>query len=348
MKALATYSEKITKAYSIAERELGNTDFIKTLSENKEALLKTLQENSYVKVPFVGDFSAGKSSMINALLNLGDYLPTDITPETAVAYELWYSKGECLELWRESKLQDTYDLSRVSELTVRPGDLVKVFIDNEKVKELNDRGIVIVDMPGIDSGIEAHTSAILNYIHQGTAFVVFTDIEQGTLRGSTISFIEELKKYGINTAIFISKADKKPEEEQAKVLETVTAIAKRVLGENVYVGLASAHQGLFNDLETWLSGLSAEEMVVQKFDKSVSKFIQSVGEELALSLGVLQKGDLNYEDRIQEIAQSKEKKLAELNRNASQSQPLEESVNDIIRDIDYALKSSASKLAAIL
>jgi len=348
MKTLNNYCQKLESVFEIASETIGDKDSLERISKQKDYLIEIIKQNAYLKVPFVGDFSAGKSTMLNTYLGLDNLLPTDITPETAVAYELWYSESECLELWRDSVLIDTYPVSEIASVSVKPGDMVKLYLNNQKIKSFNEKGIVIVDMPGIDSGIEAHTSAILSYIHQGTAFAIFTDIEQGTLKGSTISFIEELKKYGIQAAIFISKADKKPEIEQEQVLQTVSSIAKRIISDDVFVGLTSAFTPLTNDIDKWLGSLDADELARKKFDKQVESFVNSIKGELDVSLSLLKKGDVDYEEQLRELNEKKENTLLELRRNAKASQPIDDSVQDVIMDIDYALKASASKLAILI
>ena len=348
MKIIENYVNRVQFAFELAKKGITDDKSLALLSEKKDALLSALEGHSYVKIPFVGDFSAGKSSLINAYLGLDSLLPTDITPETAVAYELWYSEGDCLEKWRDNKLIETYQIHQIGELDVRPGDTVKVFLNNPKLKELNERGIVLVDMPGIDSGIEEHTNAILKYIHQGTAFAVFTDIEEGTLRGTTISFIEELKKYGIEVAVFISKADKKPAEEQEKIKNTVSSIASRVVSKDVFVGVTSAHQSHFDDLDRWIGSIKAEDMLVKKFAAPVDAFVKSVSEEMELTIQLLQSDVIDYDSQLKEIEKKKEAALSELRKNAKESQPLEDSVKDILRDVEFALKASSSKLAVLL
>lgn len=159
-----TYISNINDAYKVALSAVTNDSAIARISAAKESILNRIQNDAFVKVPFVGDFSAGKSSLLNAFLDRQELLPTDITPETAVSYELWYAEDEMLELWKNNSLAGTYKIEEIKKLNVSPGDIVKVYLNNGKIKDLNQRGIVLVDMPGVDSGIEAHTSAILNYI----------------------------------------------------------------------------------------------------------------------------------------------------------------------------------------
>lgn len=159
-----TYISNINDAYKVALSAVTNDSAIARISAAKESILNRIQNDAFVKVPFVGDFSAGKSSLLNAFLDRQELLPTDITPETAVSYELWYAEDEMLELWKNNSLAGTYKIEEIKKLNVSPGNIVKVYLNNGKIKDLNQRGIVLVDMPGVDSGIEAHTSAILNYI----------------------------------------------------------------------------------------------------------------------------------------------------------------------------------------
>ena len=160
MEKINLFISVVEKAFSTATPNFSNQESVKKATTDKDGLEAQLRKDSYIKVPFVGDFNAGKSSLINAMLGV-DLLPTNILPETAVSYEFYYDTLEKLEVWDEDKLVQTTELSQIKNLALTPKNLVKIFINNEVVKKLFDRNIVIVDMPGIDSGIEAHNNAIL-------------------------------------------------------------------------------------------------------------------------------------------------------------------------------------------
>ncbi len=58
-------------------------------------LLASVQKQQLV-IPVVGNFSAGKSTLLNRFLEKS-VLPTGITPETSLATELHYSANERIE-----------------------------------------------------------------------------------------------------------------------------------------------------------------------------------------------------------------------------------------------------------
>ena len=225
MEKVKFYVDVISKAYDVAKESFNNSESLKKAESEKDVLTNELEKDSFIKVPFVGDFNAGKSSLINSMLG-ADILPTNILPETAVSYELYYSANEKLEVWLDDKLVETTPVSQIKSLQLTPRNLVKLYLNNPVVKEWNDRNIVVVDMPGIDSGVEAHNNAILHYVQDGTFFVLVSEVEGGTLRLSTLSFIEEIKKYGAQLAVVVSKIDKKPELEVQDVKANVESVAK--------------------------------------------------------------------------------------------------------------------------
>ena len=286
----------IEKAFSTATPNFSNQESVKKATTDKDECEAQLRKDSYIKVPFVGDFSAGKSSLINAMLGV-DFLPTDILPETAVSYELYYSPTEKLEVWEDDKLQKTVSLSEIKDLQLNPKDLVKVYINNEFIKGLFDRNIVLVDMPGIDSGIEAHNNAILHYIQDGTYFFLLTDAEGGTLRQSALNFIDEVKKYGASVAVVISKIDKKPAEEIPNIKATVEKIAKLYVGADVKVATSSAVDKNFSEVTDILNSIDSEKIIEQKYEPLVKGLINGYIAELQLQIKLLLQDKSHFEEK---------------------------------------------------
>ena len=90
MEKVQHFISVVEKSYALAKESLNNQDSIIKAGTDKDDLEQDLSNHAYIKVPFVGDFNAGKSSLINSFLGI-ELLPTNILPETAVSYELYYS-----------------------------------------------------------------------------------------------------------------------------------------------------------------------------------------------------------------------------------------------------------------
>lgn len=337
----------LEQACQIAEENVNVASAIEKIQRDKDELTERLQKDAFVKIPVVGDFSAGKSTLLNHCLVEKDLLPTDITPTTAVSYELWFGEQEMLEIWSKDKLRETAQITEIDNLQVTPGDVVKVFLNNSKVKDLNDKGIVVVDMPGIGSGIEAHNAAIMNYIKEGSFFIVCVDIEQGSLRSSTLSFINELKSYSLSAAVIITKADKKPESELEAIKSLIGTQAKKLLGDNMFIGLTSASDNQFSDFEDLLSGMDADDIVSKKYGDLIKGFTNSIISELQTQTKLLNTNKRDFTTEIAQLKKKKEEALESLGKD-EKSQSLKDSAGDIMFDIENALRNRSSQLAMVL
>lgn len=337
----------VEKACAIAKDSLNNQDSIIKAGLDRDGLELDLNNHAYVKVPFVGDFNAGKSSLINSFLGI-DLLPTNILPETAVSYELYYSEQERLEIVDGGNVKETAPLSKVSELNLTPTNLVKVFVNNQKIKALNEKHVVIVDMPGIDSGVEAHNNAILNYVQDGTCFMLVTDAECGTLRATTLNFIDEVKKYGTDVYIAISKCDKKSSEEVDKIKRTVEEVAEKYLGKKVPVAVTSAVDKNYSELEKILNSIDSEILIENRFKLPVTNYVNGFIVELQLQIKLLLSNESDYSGKLEKLRREKDDAIENVKKRASAAQSVSGSADDILQDITVALKSKSGYLATLL
>lgn len=347
MKTIEIYKKALTDAYGIATLNFNNSASKEKTNQAMLDLTHQLEHDSFIKIPFVGDFNAGKSSSLNALMGI-DLLPTNIIPETAVSYELYYSEKEYLEIWNGDTKKATKELSSISLLDLTPSDLVKLYINNDIIRHYNERNIILVDMPGIDSGIAAHNNAILNYVKEGTHFVICVEAEQGTLRTSTISFIEELKKYQLSASVVITKADKKPESELLGIANTIASLTKRLLGDDAKVATISAMNKNTTDLATILDAIDAEKVIEAKYESQVAAFISDIAAELQLQINLLLSTSTNYAEKIAQLKTQKEDALNMLVAKDREAQSVSSSAEDILSDIRSALQMKSSYLATVL
>lgn len=338
------YMDVIERSFSISKNFLLE-NALKQVNEERTLLLSELQEETGIKVPIVGDFSAGKSSLINCLIGRNGLLPVDITPETAVAYEIYYSASEKVELYREGNKIDEKPIDSIKQLSVKPGDIAKVYVNAPVIKSYQDKGIILVDMPGIDSGIKEHNDAILHYINRGTAFVLLTDSESGSLRESTISFITELSKYNLKPAVIISKIDKKPESEVAEIKEYIEFQANRAIGEHTYVGCISAANNNISDFTNYISSLDSNSLIYTKFSNRVSSFVNLQIVSITTQKDILNANIQDVDEKIKKLEEEKARISSQFADSVPYVDTPEKSTQDILDRVKSELNAHAEDIA---
>ena len=190
------------------------------LDKSKDTLIKSIQERELL-VPVVGGFSAGKSTAINAFLG-EDILSVAITPETALATELRYTDGQAYAQGvKENGQIEELSLDEFAKLKERAEDFAyaKVFLNNEKLKSIEP--LILVDMPGFDTPVEAHNKAIMEYLARGAYFVILESASSGTLAMSIKRHIENLQTLGRSFSFALTKCDLKPKSELDEIKTSI-------------------------------------------------------------------------------------------------------------------------------
>lgn len=130
-----------------------------------------LRDHFDIKLMLVGHFSAGKSSLLNVMIHKPNFLKEAQGPQTAIATELLYD---------ESDSAYAYDIDGNKEIISEDKEYspinynhLEYRINSPVLQKLND--FTIVDTPGFDAGIEAHTKALANYIGKGSAYLMVID-----------------------------------------------------------------------------------------------------------------------------------------------------------------------------
>ena len=338
------FKEIVEKSYTISSPYLLQTALDK-INADKKSLISDLDNEKGIKVPVVGDFDAGKSSLINAFIGRKDLLPTAITPETAVAYEMYFSIDEKIVHTRNCETLSSCGVDQNKSLATKPGDIVKVYVNSRAVKDLNDKGIVLVDMPGLGSGIEAHNNAILNYMSKGCCFVFVVDCESGTLTSSTLSFMHELSLYNLKCGVIVSKIDKKPEEDIPSLKEVMGYHAKKAVNSDVYVGAVSSAQGNTADFTSFLSSLDSESLVAEKFASKIAQFIDSQIFGIKTQIDVLNANIEDVDEKLKELQAQKDKIEKDLSGNVVNADTPEKSTSDILMAVENTLNEHAEDIA---
>ncbi|WP_164856926.1 dynamin-like GTPase family protein [Helicobacter pylori] len=179
-------------------------------------LLASIQKQQLV-IPVVGNFSAGKSTLLNRFLEKS-VLPTGITPETSLATELHYSANERIEAFSNNdEKTESFELNERSFEVIKENaaeyfylnaaeySYLKVYLNNEALK--NSAPLVFVDMPGFDSPISSHTHAILEYLERGVHFVILVSVEEGNLTKRMVRELKNLLEFDKGLSFILSKTN---------------------------------------------------------------------------------------------------------------------------------------------
>ncbi|WP_219026518.1 dynamin family protein [Helicobacter pylori] len=169
-------------------------------------LLASVQKQQLV-IPVVGNFSAGKSTLLNRFLEKS-VLPTAITPETSLATELHYSANERIEAFSNNdEKTESFELNEQSFEAIKDNatkySYLKVYLNNEALK--NSAPLVFVDMPGFDSPISSHTHA--KYLERGVHFVILVSVEEGNLTKRMVRELKNLLEFDKGLSFILSKTN---------------------------------------------------------------------------------------------------------------------------------------------
>ena len=205
MECISEYKEKFKKLKEIQEKY--GID-----SSETESIMQGI-DTYRVNTPVVGNFSTGKSSMINAIIGK-PLLSVEITPETAVPTEIYYGDNKVYQYDKNAVVERMIDELPLKGLTVQTTDLVKIEYDNEFLKEI--RTVNIVDLPGFDTSFELHNRAIDQYLPNSLAYLLVVSSDEPVLKESISDFLKELKVYNMPVYVVITKSNRLDEDVNKK------------------------------------------------------------------------------------------------------------------------------------
>jgi predicted GTPase len=247
--------------------------------------LAPLIERFEIRVPLIGAFSCGKSSLLNALLG-ENLLATAVTPETAVPAELRFgperSFSGCLPDGRRLTLSEA-DLQENRLEPLLPAGWVEARLPSPALAARQQ--LVLVDLPGWDSGVAAHERVIDNYAGRSLAYGVVVGIEEGGLRDSLRRALLELAIAQMPIVLIISKADKKTPEDVRAVAKHLSADITALMGRApLAVATTSARKKDLGALESALDTLQAQagEIFETRIVGSYREHLQHAAQHLGL------------------------------------------------------------------
>ena len=168
----------------------------------------------------MGEIKKGKSSFINAMLGMGDLLPTDTDIATSTVYKIIYGPEKKIKVFFLPDLEtgrvpepETVAESQITEYGTEkgnPGNIKKVdFIAVEYPAELLKTGLVIVDTPGVGGLYKAHQGITWKYAPNADAVFFVLDSIESVISDDEIKFLQVLTEKITDRVYFVqTKKDK--------------------------------------------------------------------------------------------------------------------------------------------
>lgn len=196
-------------------------DFGAEAQEDRQRLLDVARDlrDSFFLVTVVGEFNAGKSTFVNALLGEG-LLPTGITPTTATIDIVMYGA----QPRRSPTIRDDGLREWAHPGTGAPG-------------------VALVDTPGTGSVFRAHERLALEFLHRSD-LVLFVISARRALAQAGRDYLELAQKYGKKIVIVVNQIDQLEPAEQAEVRRFVERQARELLNLEPMIFMVSARQDL--------------------------------------------------------------------------------------------------------
>lgn len=185
--------------------ERGLVEFRSTIT----AITDRLEDQS-LEIAVFGRVSAGKSSLLNAILGEA-ILPVGVTPITAVPTRIRYGETPQLTVWfAEKRLPETLKVGQLAEVASEKGNpqnekrvrRIVVDLPSPRLRE----GTTFVDTPGLGSLATSGASETLAYLPSCDLGLVLVDAGS-TLTQEDLQTIQALEDASIPVQVLLSKAD---------------------------------------------------------------------------------------------------------------------------------------------
>ena len=194
-------------------------------------LLARIAEDRFNLV-VLGQFSRGKSSLMNAILGQAK-LPTGVRPLTSVVTAVSYGESEQVVIQRSGwSLPQKIALAALAQYVTQnanPGNEKGVIsVDVQLPIELLRLGFHFIDTPGVGSAITANTQATKAFLPEADAAIFVTSFES-PLTETELQFLGEVGRYVRTIFVVINKLDLASSEDRGEVVKFVRQAAQRAL-----------------------------------------------------------------------------------------------------------------------
>ena len=305
--------------------------------------LLILLENMPLIVPIVGDFSSGKSTLLNKFIGK-DILEVNVKPETAVPAELYYSEEE-YDIGID-KDNNQVKLDNVKSENIKDYLYIKRYIKSDNLKKIEP--IILVDMPGFDSPLENHNRAIMSYLDKGIYYLALVPVDAGTITKSMLTQIKNIVNFKKDFSIFITKTDLRSETNIKEVSEEVKNRLEDMDINNK--DIAYINQNDIHLFDSMIKELDPEQLFYLVFYDNIDEVCYNTNLSINIKIAALEKdrkeNDIaikSLEDSLKRIEKRKADMIEEIKNNS-----YEKEANEIVNQVGKELNNNIDSLVNIV
>lgn len=292
-------------------------------------------------LPLVGEFSSGKTTLINSLTD-SKQLETATKPTTATIYEVHFGAEKC-----RANIVNT-DGSEESVGNI--GELRNDKLANAKVVEVFDTSktvpssIVLVDTPGLSSPDPQHKQTLVEFLPQADGILLVSDINQQITRSIT-DFIKTMELSQRAIYLILTKCDTKAESELKKVKEYISNNIK-IPVEQIFC--VSAAKGNLSELSSLFETIQKDKYsILQKVNEQRLRKICSLLQSKIDEILSVSNNDANLDNAIVEQQHNLNKLQRNIDRLIGDVQTeLEDISRNISRTFEDRIFDGLDSLAA--
>ena len=312
----------------------------KSIAERLRAIdERTQNPSAQLILPLIGEFSAGKTSLINALTD-SKVLEIASRPTTATLYQIFFGSTEnkAVALTAEGEsVELQLDSMKNEELLKYP--TVNLFDTSTKVP----KDIIFVDTPGLSSPDPKHREVLISILPRVDAILLTVDANQPITR-SLLAFVKEMRLAEKPIYLILNKTDTKSTGE---LQDLKAGIARDIDLPIDSIVCTSASTGGVSELQQLLTKIQGQKMqIIAKVDALRTK--ELIGELRAFIAEILRSSSSPKE--LKEAVRAQERELERLQSNIRQlMERVEEKLSDKVDETQSTLRTQLwSSLNGIL
>lgn len=300
---------------------------------------RTQNPSAQLILPLIGEFSAGKTSLINALTD-SKVLEIASRPTTATLYQIFFGSTEnkAVALTAEGEsVELQLDSMKNEELLKYP--TVNLFDTSTKVP----KDIIFVDTPGLSSPDPKHREVLISILPRVDAILLTVDANQPITR-SLLAFVKEMRLAEKPIYLILNKTDTKSTGE---LQDLKAGIARDIDLPIDSVVCTSASTGGVSELQQLLTKIQGQKtQIIAKVDVLRTK--ELIGELRSFIAEILRSSSSPQE--LKEAVRAQERELERLQSNIRQlMERVEEKLSDKVDETQSTLRTQLwSSLNGIL